>query len=234
MSIRVGVIIVAAGDGRRFSKKGEKRKKQFVLLGGKPLFLHSVIRFFYSSIVTKIIVVAPENNIEHCTDLMNGEFGSNNIDVIAGGSERQESVYNAFSKIRSSVDAVIIQDGVRPFINPRWITSTAKKIETYDGAIVALPASDTLKFSQKSIIQETLDRSSIWQAQTPQTFTVDILDTAFDYAKKKSFIGTDESQLVEMVGGQIALIKGSSFNLKLTTKNDLILAQEIFTKGLNV
>ena len=93
---------------------------------------------------------------------------------------------------------------------------------------------EQFQIKQKSIIQKTLDRSSIWQAQTPQTFTVDILDTAFDYAKKKSFIGTDESQLVEIVGGQIALIKGSSFNLKLTTKNDLILAQAIFAEGLNV
>lgn len=234
MSIRVGAIIAAAGDGRRFSKKGEKRKKQFILLGGKPLFLHSANCFFYSPIITKLIVVAPENNIEYCTDLLNGEFGANNIDVIAGGSERQESVYNAFSKIRSSVDAVIIQDGARPFINPKWIKSTIKKMKTHDGAIVALPSSDTLKFSQNSIIEKTLDRSSIWRAQTPQTFKVDILDTAYDYARKKNFVGTDESQIVEMVGGQIALIKGSAFNLKLTTKNDLILAQEIFAKGLNV
>ena len=83
MSIRVGAIIAAAGDGRRFSKKGEKRKKQFILLGGKPLFLHSANCFFYSPIITKLIVVAPENNIEYCTDLLNGEFGANNIDVIA-------------------------------------------------------------------------------------------------------------------------------------------------------
>ena len=132
------------------------------------------------------------------------------------------------------MDAVIIQDGARPFIKPKWITSTIKKMKTHDGAIVALPSSDTLKFSQNSIIEKTLDRSSIWRAQTPQTFKVDILDTAYDYARKKNFVGTDECQLVEMVGGQIALIKGSAFNLKLTTKNDLILAQEIFTKGLNV
>ncbi|MBF88871.1 MAG: 2-C-methyl-D-erythritol 4-phosphate cytidylyltransferase [Candidatus Marinimicrobia bacterium] len=232
MPVTVGAIVAAAGDGQRFSKKGDKRKKQFISLGGKPLFLHSVISFYYSPIISRIIVVVPSRSIEFCTNFLHAEFGSNDIEVIAGGAKRQDSVYKAFVKIKNSVDTVIIQDGARPFMDPSWIASTVNKIKTYDGAIVAQPALDTIKLSHNSLIKETLDRSLIWQAQTPQTFTVDILETAFDYAKRENFVGTDESQIVEKVHGNISLIEGTSFNLKITTQSDLVLAQSIFSKGL--
>jgi 2-C-methyl-D-erythritol 4-phosphate cytidylyltransferase len=102
-------------------------------------------------------------------------------------------------------------------------------VRNYDGVIVALRATDTLKSSRNGVIDTTLDRSLIWQAQTPQTFKVEILEAAFEKAKRDGVTSTDEAQLVENAGGKVAIVEGSTFNLKVTTKRDLVLAEAILS-----
>jgi 2-C-methyl-D-erythritol 4-phosphate cytidylyltransferase len=229
--LRVGAIIAAAGEGKRFISESDNSKKQFAELGGEPLFLRSAIIFLESPIIDETVVTVPASNVEKCNQLLRKCSDGHNVHVIPGGEQRQESVYNAFSQIRERVEVVIIHDAVRPFLQTEWIEKTVELTDTYDGAIVAIPATDTLKTSDNDIINRTMDRSTVWQAQTPQTFAVGILDKAFEHALALGIVGTDEAQLVETVGGRIAIVEGSSFNIKITTKNDLTLAEAILSMG---
>ena len=109
-------IIAAAGDGRRFSKHGEAPRKQFVFLGGEPLFLHSLRCFLASPLIDRIVLAVPADAVESSTELVKLEFGSGEVEVIAGGAERQESVYSAFKAIRESVEVVGVHDAARPVL----------------------------------------------------------------------------------------------------------------------
>ncbi len=229
----VGAIIAAAGDGRRFSKHGEAPRKQFVPLGGEPLFLHSLRCFLASQLVARTVLVVPADAVESSTEIVKLEFGEGEVEVIAGGTERQQSVFNAFSAIRENIEVVVVHDAARPFLRSSWIANTVEAVKEYDGAIVALRSTDTLKSSTNGIIDTTIDRSLIWQAQTPQTFKVEILGQAFEKAERDGITSTDEAQLVENVGGKVAILKGSPFNLKVTTKRDLVLAETILSMETN-
>ena len=231
--MRVGAIIAAAGDSRRFSKHGEAPRKQFVLLGGEPLFLHSLRCFLASPLIDRTVLAVPADAVESSTELVKLEFGSGEVEVIAGGADRQESVYSAFRAIRESVEVVVVHDAARPFHWSSWIAKTVEAVKEYDGAIVALHATDTLKSSRNGMIDATIDRSLIWQAQTPQTFKVEILDQAFEKAERDGITSTDEAQLVENAGGKVAIVEGSPFNLKVTTKRDLALAETILSMDAN-
>ena len=231
--MRVGAIIAAAGDGRRFSEHGDAPRKQFVMLGGEPLFIHSLRCFLASQLIERTVLAVPAGAVESSTELVKLEFGGKDVEVIAGGAERQESVYNAFRAIRENVEVVVVHDAARPFLRSLWIEKTVEAVKEYDGAIVALRATDTLKSSRIGMIDATIDRTLIWQAQTPQTFKADILDQAFEKAERDGITSTDESQLVENVGGKVAIVEGSPLNLKVTTKRDLVLAKTILSMETN-
>tara|TARA_B100000378_G_scaffold145487_1_gene117525 strand:+ start:112 stop:807 length:696 start_codon:yes stop_codon:yes gene_type:complete len=228
--VKVGAIIAAAGEGKRFITESDDPKKQFAELGGEPLFLRSARSFLESPIIDETVVAVPAGDVEKCNQLL-GKGSNGNILVIPGGEQRQESVYNAFSQIRERVEVVVIHDAARPFLQGEWIEKTVELAGTYDGAIVAIPAADTLKVSDNGLINRTMDRSTVWQAQTPQTFAVGILDKAFEHSLTHGIVATDEAQLVETVGGRIAIVEGSSFNIKITTRNDLTLAEAILSIG---
>ena len=135
---------------------------------------------------------------------------------------------NAFDRIKNFFDIVVIQDGVRPFIQKTWINKLIKLMNLFDGAIIAIPSSDTIKISKdKKKITKTLDRDEIWFAQTPQSFKVSILKKAFDYSLNNNFEATDESGLVEKIGGKVGLVLGDKYNIKLTNKEDLLIAKSI-------
>ncbi len=199
------------------------------MLGGEPLFFHSLRHFLASPLVERTVLVVPADAVECSAELVNSDFGTGEVEVIAGGAERQESVSYAFAAMRDSVDVVVIHDAARPFLEPSWIEKTVEAVRNYDGVIVALRATDTLKSSRNGVIDTTLDRSLIWQAQTPQTFKVEILEAAFEKAKRDGITSTDEAQLVENVGGKVTIVEGSPFNLKVTTKRDLVLAEAILS-----
>ncbi|MEE2876264.1 MAG: 2-C-methyl-D-erythritol 4-phosphate cytidylyltransferase [Candidatus Neomarinimicrobiota bacterium] len=225
----VGAIIAAAGAGQRFSNHEGTVRKQFTLLGREPLFIHSLRCILASPFIDKTILVVPADSVENCTELVESEFDGGDFEVIAGGVVRQESVCNAFEAIRESIEVVTIHDAARPFLKPSWIEETIEAVKEYDGAIVAFRATDTLKSFRNGVIDSTIDRAVIWQAQTPQTFKVDILSAAFEKAKRNGVTCTDEAQLVENVGGKVTIVEGSPFNLKVTTKRDLDLAEAILS-----
>ena len=220
-------IILAGGTGSRFDSTLSS-KKQFIEFDGEPLFFKSLRCFDESRKFEKIIISLPKDDFQHYKNQIINLSLNSNIDFVMGGSSRQKSVMNAFDRIKNFLDIVIIQDGVRPFIKKTWINKLIKLMNTFDGAIIAIPSSDTIKISKdKKKITKTLDRDEIWFAQTPQSFKVSILKKAFDYSLNNNFEATDESGLVEKIGGKVGLVLGDKYNIKLTNKEDLLIAKSI-------
>ena len=225
-------IILAGGSGLRFQSQ-LTQKKQFIQFNEEPLFFKSLRCFDSSNQFGKIVISLPKDDINYYRKSVMNLSLKSKIDFVIGGKTRQDSVMNAFNKIKDLYDIVVIHDGVRPFIKKQWIKKIIQQTNNFDGAIIAIPSSDTLKISKdKKKITKTINRDEVWCAQTPQSFKVSILKKAFKYSIKNNFLATDESQLVEQIGGKVALVLGDTLNIKLTQTDDLIIAQAILG-GLN-
>ena len=222
---QVSAIIPAAGAGTRFGEV-----KQFKLLAGRPLLFHSLKPFLASSIIQEVIVVVPENQTASIQrDLISMSAGKP-VKVIAGEVRRQDSVKNGVSASAASATLVCIHDAVRPFVTKNIIANSISVCENHDGAVVALPSRDTVKLSENDQIKETLDRSLIWLAQTPQPFKKDKLMAAFDNADRNNITATDEAALMEAMGFSIALVEGHPNNFKITTQDDWERAVQLFLR----
>ena len=220
---KFAAIIVAAGKSSRFFDKNYK--KPYAPLAGKAVWLHSAERFIGRSDVKQvIIVISPEDR----EDFM-FKFGANvailGIDVVDGGAERSDSVMKGLSRVKADIDFICIHDAARPCIVDEWITKVFDAAVKKDAAILAIPVSSTLKrVSGDQTIAETVSREGLWEAQTPQVFRRQLLLDA--YAKRGDFRATDDAQLVERIGQKVAVVTGSLMNLKITTKEDLRLAEQ--------
>jgi 2-C-methyl-D-erythritol 4-phosphate cytidylyltransferase len=220
---RFGVIIVAAGKSSRFTD--QNYKKPYAPLAGKAVWLHSAERFIGRSDVKQVIVVISPEDRE---DFM-FKFGANvailGIDVVDGGEERSDSVMKGLSRVKPDIEFICIHDAARPCIVDEWITKVFDVAVKKDAAILAIPVSSTLKrVGGDQAIVETVSREGLWEAQTPQVFRRQLLLDA--YAKRGDFRATDDAQLVERIGQKVAIVIGSLINLKITTKEDLRLAEQ--------
>jgi 2-C-methyl-D-erythritol 4-phosphate cytidylyltransferase len=222
----VAVIIPAAGKSSRF---GGRDKKPFVSLDGRAVWLRSCELFWTRDEVTKVyVVIAPEDR-----DEFRGRFGSAmafaNAEIVDGGAERFDSVANALARVPESVDLVAVHDAVRPLAPPGLIDAVFAAAAEHGAAMPAVPVADTLKQVDPATkrITGTVARAGLWQAQTPQVFRRDWL--AEGYAKRASFGAaiTDDAQLVEALGHSVVVVPGSPVNFKITTKDDLELAESI-------
>jgi 2-C-methyl-D-erythritol 4-phosphate cytidylyltransferase len=229
--LKTAAIIAAAGSGRRF---GGEVKKQFQLLCGKPILSYSIESFQKSRLVAEIILVVPEDSVSYCHEEIVDKFGFKKVTkIISGGEERQNSVEIGFNSISDKTDIVVVHDGVRPFITVKTIEEVIKEAIKSGGAIAAIPVKDTVKKSStENYIERTIPRDSLWLAQTPQAFRYDVLKRAIERAKEDGFIGTDESSLVERVDIRVKLVKGSEFNIKITTEEDLLFGELILKEGI--
>ena len=213
--MKVSVIIPAAGSGQRFGEE-----KQFKLLDGRPLLFHTLIPFLRSDSIDEVIVVVPDVDVQSMhRDLVSISVGKP-VKVVAGGKRRQDSVKNGL--IASNLDSqlICIHDAARPFVTDSLINKTINACEKFDGSVVAIPVSDTVKYAENEVIVKTLDRENIWLAQTPQTFNKEKLLQALDNAETNPLTGTDESVLMEAMGFSIQLVEGHPNNFKITTKDD--------------
>lgn len=220
---RFAAILVAAGKSSRFNDRNYK--KPFAPLAGKAMWLHSAERFIGRADVKQVIVVI---SAEDRDDFM-FKFGANvailGIDVVDGGAERADSVANGLARVKSNIDFVCVHDAARPCIVDEWITRAFDAAEKHEAAILAVPVSSTLKRVRADhTISETVSREGLWEAQTPQVFRRQLLVDA--YAQRGGFAATDEAQLVEKLGRKVAVVTGSPINLKVTTKEDLRLAEQ--------
>jgi 2-C-methyl-D-erythritol 4-phosphate cytidylyltransferase len=218
------VILPAAGQSRRFHDKAYK--KPFAPLGGRAVWLHSAERFLNRSDVKQVIVCISAEDRE----LFNMKFGANiaimGVQVIEGGEHRTDSVQRALEKVKSEIDFVAVHDAARPCIADPWIDAVFAAAERDGAAILAAPVQATLKRAdQKKQITETVSRDGLWEAQTPQVFRRDLLIEA--YAKRGREPVTDDAQLVERLGKPVTMVPCSQLNLKITTRDDLKLAEQV-------
>jgi 2-C-methyl-D-erythritol 4-phosphate cytidylyltransferase len=221
---KVSVIIPAAGTGSRMQSSCHK---QFIELNGKPIILHTLEKFESSSLVDDVVVVTGEEDIESVQELTKKLSKIKNI--ICGGQQRQDSVWNGLQKLTSqNTDIVIIHDAVRPFVTQKLIHSVVTAALKNGAAVAGVLPKETIKLTdQNSLVRFTPSRETLRIVQTPQAFQFDLLYRSFEQAIKDKFYGTDDASLVERLGTNVLVVEGEYNNIKITTPEDLKLAQLI-------
>ena len=224
----VTAVVAAAGKGKRF---GCRLNKPFFLLEGKPLFAYSLLTLENSSIINNIVLVVEKSKILAAKRLIKKYHVSKVKEIVSGGKNRQDSVALGLRKIGSPCEIILIHDGARPFLTEELIRRVTLAAKRHKAAVVGLPISDTVKeVKRSSYIKSTIkNRESFWTVQTPQAFKAQIIQKAYLQARKDHFLGTDSASLVERIGVPVKVIKGDPYNVKITTKNDLLLAKAILT-----
>ncbi|QNI34963.1 2-C-methyl-D-erythritol 4-phosphate cytidylyltransferase [Alloacidobacterium dinghuense] len=230
--MRVFVILPAAGLGTRMAvgHHAPSAPKQFLELAGVPILIHS-LRAFAQVPQVSAMYVAVRSNERDRVEAQVAEYGfADKVHIVTGGDTRQESVANALDTLHcDDNDIVLVHDAVRPLIDAATIIRTIEAVEKHNAAIVGLPAVDTIKQVERTadgaIITATIPREYIVQAQTPQGFHYGLLKRAFAEATADGFLGTDEASIVERAGASVAVVLGSSANLKITQPGDLDLAE---------
>lgn len=220
---KFAVILAAAGQSTRFGES--RRKKPFLELKGRPVWVRALEPFQQiENLVQSLVVVSPED-----LDWFREQFRPNlafmNVDVVAGGKERADSVQNALARVRSEVDYVAVHDAARPLITKIWVQQLFDAAEQNGGAIPAIPLTSTIKKVAGGKIEQTVSRDKLWAAQTPQVFRTDWLRDA--YAQRGAFNATDDAQLIERTGRPVAIVEGSALNLKITTREDFRVAEAL-------
>ena len=225
--MQVFVILPAAGLGTRMAGP---QPKQFLILDGIPILIHSLRAFAAVERVTAIYVAVRKTEMERVQAQI-AEYGfAGKVRVVEGGDNRQESVSHALAALPAETDdVVLVHDAVRPLIDAATIERTIDAVLEHGAAIVGLPAVDTIKQVERTahgaLITSTIPREFIVQAQTPQGFRVGLLRKAFDEAMADGFVGTDEASLLERIDYPVAVVHGSAVNLKITQPGDLELAE---------
>lgn len=225
--MKSSAIITAAGFGHRM---GGGKKKQFLLLGGVPLIIHTLERFQSSSLITEIILLIPEDDIAYCKKKVISNYNFTKLKkIIPGGEKRQDSVFNGLQEASKEMEMIVVHDGVRPFLTKNILETAITEAKKKGAAVVAIPVKDTLKkISGQRILSERVSRDSLWRIQTPQVFKKEILIHAFKKAREDNFYGTDESTLVARSGVPVYVVGGSELNIKITTPEDMVLGESIF------
>ncbi len=216
---------------------GGSVRKPYLMLAGAPILGRTLAVFAQSGFFEEIIVVVAATDREYCRrQVVEGLQTKQAIRIIAGGRERQESVFKALeASSGQDDDVVLIHDGVRPFVSADDLARCLEAVERHGACIAAVPASDTLKaVDPDGCVARTLPRETIWQAQTPQGFRLGLIREAHRRAREDAFVGTDDAQLVERLGHTVRIVPGSRVNIKITTPEDLPLAEAILRHARNV
>lgn len=221
---KFAVIFPAAGSSSRFGDP--RRKKPFVELKGRPVWVRAAELFLSRDDVVQSVMVLPPDEIDWFKEKFRANLAFMNMEIVAGGAERADSVQNALARVKADVDFVAVHDAARPLIVKKWIEDVFKAAEQHGAAIPAIPISSTVKrVDRDKKIAETVPRDGLWAAQTPQVARRDWLIDAF--SKRNGFAATDEAQLLERAGRKVAIVEGSPMNLKITTQEDFKMAEAL-------
>ncbi len=222
--MRATAIIVAAGSGTRL---GHQEPKAFVLLGGQPLLYYSLRALRDVAEVAEVIVAIPPG--KEAQAHLAGERARLRVPfkLTAGGAERQDSVRIALSSASPESGVILVHDAARPFAAPTLFAACIEAAVHHGGAIAAVPVADTLKEAAQDLITATRPRQGLFAAQTPQAFRRELLIAAHSAAAKRATAATDDAFLVEQLGASVAIVAGSALNFKITTPEDLRMAQAL-------
>jgi len=214
-------------------RMGAGQNKQYLLLDGMPILAHTLTVFEKAPFIAGIYLITPEQEIPFClADVVERYRFSKVRAVVAGGAERQHSVLNGLRAMEEAgaEDLVLIHDGVRPFVPAELLQRAAGAADEFGGAVVAVPVKDTVKVARDGIITATPPREELWLAQTPQAFRYGLIRSAHEAAAAEGFLGTDDASLLERQGWPLQIVAGDYRNIKITTPEDMLLAQA-FLRG---
>ncbi|HXE14766.1 MAG TPA: 2-C-methyl-D-erythritol 4-phosphate cytidylyltransferase [Bryobacteraceae bacterium] len=240
--MKVSIIIPAAGLGTRMGRgvpenEGVSRK-QFMLLNGSPILIHTIRKFVSCALVSEIVVALRADDIAWANDLIAHQGFSKPVRTIEGGETRQQSVENALATISDDIELIAVHDAVRPFIEIETIEKVIREASEAGAAIVGIVPVDTVKQVHRNKVRATLPRERLVLTQTPQVFKAALLKQAFQMARDDLFIGTDESSLVERLQQvEVSVVPGSDRNIKITKPSDMDLARlylSLETAGLRL
>lgn len=226
---QIGAIIPAAGMGSRM-QSGEK--KQFMVLENREILEWTLVHILKLDTIDVVWVVVPKEaigSVEEKIKKWQKFYGFiQPIHIVEGGIDRQQSVYKALKCIPDTVEWIVVHDGVRPFVDIKWLDRNLKYMTEFDSIVSALPSTDTLKVVDVSnVVRTTLNRQEIWSVQTPQVFKHSALKRVHEMALKDGFSGTDDASLMEKYEYKVLLCEGEKSNIKITSPMDLILGQAI-------
>lgn len=222
-------IIPAGGTGIRM---GGDIPKQYLLLGGIPVIVHTLTAFQEAQLVDAIFLVLPPADVATAPQNLLARYDLPKVQrILPGGVHRQDSVKQGLDALGPDCDIVIIHDAVRPFVSPAMIDMTIQEALLSQAVTVGMPMQDTLKrLDDHGYIEATVSRESLWCTQTPQAFTTPLLKAAYAAAYGEHFYGTDEAGLVERTGVKVKMLAGSFDNIKITTAGDLAWGEFILAR----
>jgi 2-C-methyl-D-erythritol 4-phosphate cytidylyltransferase len=243
----IAAIVPAAGLGRRFGVGENKSLFEFM---GKPLVVWALQALQSVDEIEEIIPVVKEEDLQVTADLVERYKIAKVRRIVPGGRERQDSVYNGLMALDKETSIVVIHDGARPLVDGLLIKNSISELDSFDGIVAGVPVKDTIKEVKGNrqraegkgheakggddglIVQRTLNRNVLWAVQTPQTFHYAKIMEAHGRAHAEGFYATDDAALIEHYGGLVRIIQGSYLNLKITTLEDVNIAETLYLKGI--
>lgn len=226
---KVVALVPAAGMGVRM---GNGTKKQFLKLGELEILNWTLLKLWQSEIIDEIIVIVPPTDINEVV-IKIAKWQENMpsaalTKVVLGGDTRQASVYEGLKSVSADFEIVVVHDGVRPFVPIDQLEEMCLQLANYDGTVVAVRATDTLKHvNETGVVIGTIDREFIWAVQTPQVFKLETILKAHAFGRENAILATDDANLIENIGGKVLVVESKKSNLKITTPFDLYVAQAI-------
>jgi len=218
---------------------GGGKPKQFLELFGRPILAHTLRVLSRIEFISGILLIVPPNFMSAARQIVSewveGDNdpaqGAASISIVAGGAERQNSVYNGLMQLPSDCGWVLVHDGVRPFASPGLIKAVWEGAHETGASIAAVAATDTVKRGRGGRVEETIPRDEIWLVQTPQVFKKDTILAAYDKAFASGWCGTDDASFVERIGVPVSIVEGEKTNIKVTTPADMVWGEWFLARG---
>jgi 2-C-methyl-D-erythritol 4-phosphate cytidylyltransferase len=212
---KFAAVLPAGGLGKRM---GGNIPKQLLVLGGKPVYRYSLETFLSMDEIAEVVMAVPADWKDH----FEKDFSHPKLKIVVGGAERWQSVENGVNALTSNAEFVLVHDVARPFISKEIILDVCKTLVEKGSCLVAKPAVDTIKIAKDGCVQQTIDRNTVWMAQTPQAASIALLKKLYGRiaAEPLNFTPTDEASILEYFGESVYIVKGNNLNDKLTTPED--------------
>ena len=215
-------VVPAGGSGARMRSR---RPKQYLALGGAPLLVRTLRALLQSELIEGLVLAVPADRIAATRRLLHRYRVPRVLEVVAGGAERQESVWRGLQVLSETTRWVVVHDAVRPFVTGELVRRVLAAARRHGASTCGLAVRETVKRVSEETVESTVDRDGLWLIQTPQAFSRELLWEAHEKARRDGFLGTDDAVLVERLGGHVAVVPGLPQNLKLTTPDDLKVAR---------
>lgn len=222
---KVVAVIVAGGKGKRMSAD---ISKQFIELKGRPILYYTLDKFLKNKNIDKVVLVLPEDEIDYCKENILDKYSLNVWKLVSGGKERSDSVYCGLKSIEGNAEIVLIHDGARPFVSNEIIENGIKYAKLYGAAACGVTPKDTIKvIGENGFSKETPNRNTLFAVQTPQSFKYNLILKAHESVREKGTVVTDDTMVAELYGEKVFLYHGDYNNIKITTPEDLIIAENL-------